>query len=169
MRRTMSSADCVQIGKRGCDFEAVQILGKTLVADLLETEHSLDHANRVLKLHSNARLVAVHGLDLLVDSAAPSMTLVGEVPRAWRRRQLRPRNNPLCQEPRSARALAVLPNAAQCLLLRRGTRVKTTNVSDSTGKSELAKIALQSARSRNYPYHVPPSSGATFKFRVGPK
>src|SRR5450755_2871069 len=66
LRIQQAPPDHVQIGECGRDFQAVQVLRKTPVADLLEAEHSLDHADGVLDLRSDARLVAVRGLDLFV-------------------------------------------------------------------------------------------------------
>jgi hypothetical protein len=86
LRIQQSPADRVQIGERGGAFQAVQALGQAPVADLLEAEHPLDHPDRVLDLRPHARLGAVRGLDRLVDPAAPSIALVGKVPRARRHR-----------------------------------------------------------------------------------
>ena len=65
LRMQQSPPDHVQIGKCGRDLQAMQVLGNAAVANLLEAEHALDHADRVLDLGSNARLVAVRGLDCL--------------------------------------------------------------------------------------------------------
>src|ERR1039458_9994333 len=58
LRIQQAPSDHVQIGERGRDFQAVQVLGKAPIADLLEAEHPLDHADGVLDLRSDARLVA---------------------------------------------------------------------------------------------------------------
>ena len=62
LRMQQSPSDRVQIGERGGDFEAVQVLGEAPVAHLLEAEHPLDHPDRVLDLRSDARLAAERGL-----------------------------------------------------------------------------------------------------------
>src|ERR1039457_4519891 len=86
LRMQQSPPDHVQISKCGRDLQAMQVLGKAAVANFLEPEHALDHADRVLDLGSNVRLVAVRGLDRLVDPVAPSIVLVGKVPCTRRRR-----------------------------------------------------------------------------------
>src|SRR5690606_36249198 len=63
-------------------LQSVQVLGKATVSDLLEPEYSLDDADAVLDLRAHAGLAAVHRPDVLIDPAAPAVTLVGEVPGA---------------------------------------------------------------------------------------
>src|SRR5258708_26815993 len=79
-------SDQVQIGKSRRDFQTMQILGKSPIAHLAEAEDILHHPEHVLDLGSNARLGTVRSLDAFIDPTAPSIPLVGEVPRARCRR-----------------------------------------------------------------------------------
>src|SRR5437660_3836691 len=78
LRMQQSPSDRVEIGECGRDFEAMQVLGKTAVAHLLEAEHPLEHPDRVLDLRPHARLGAVRGLDLFVDPTAPTLAQSGD-------------------------------------------------------------------------------------------
>src|SRR5579862_4437228 len=79
LRSQQPAPDCVEISKGSGDLQTVQVLGKPAVTDLLEPEHPLDHPDRVLDLRAHARLGAVRGFDLLIDPAAPAVTLIGKV------------------------------------------------------------------------------------------
>src|SRR6267154_1687064 len=86
LRIEQAPSDHVQISKRGRGLESVQVLGEAPVTDFLEAKYPLDHSDRVFDLGPDTRLCAVRGLDPFVDSAAPSVAPVREVPRARRRR-----------------------------------------------------------------------------------
>src|SRR5215471_9478495 len=66
----------IEVGQCRCDFQAVQVLGKTAIADLLEAEHTLDHPDRVLDLGTHPRFALVLHLLELVDPAAAAVLAV---------------------------------------------------------------------------------------------
>ena len=49
------SSHRVEVGQCRSDFQAVQVLGKAAVTDLLEAKHPLDHPDGVLHLSPDAR------------------------------------------------------------------------------------------------------------------
>src|SRR6476620_1578985 len=55
LRQQQTPADHIDVGQRGGDLQAVQVLGEPAIADLLETKHTLDYADRVLDLGPHPR------------------------------------------------------------------------------------------------------------------
>src|SRR5215831_20172043 len=84
LRRHQSPADHVEVGQRGGDFQTVQVLGKTAIADLLEAEHTFDYADRVLDLGPHARFGLILRPVHLVQPAATTVFAVGKVLRPRR-------------------------------------------------------------------------------------
>src|SRR5262249_13664905 len=79
LRRQQSPADHVDVGQRGSDFHAVQVLGKTAIAHFLEAEHTLDHPDRVLNLGPHPRFGLILRPVHLVQPAATAVLTVDEV------------------------------------------------------------------------------------------
>src|SRR5579872_3788929 len=86
LRSQQPTPDGVEVCQCSGDLQTVQVLGKPAVTDLLEAEHPLDYPDRVLDLRAHTRLAAVRGFDLLIDAAAPAVTLIGEVSSSRRHR-----------------------------------------------------------------------------------
>lgn len=57
LRIQQSASNEVQVGQRSGPFQPVQVLRQTPIADLLEAEDVLDHAEHVLDFGTNSRLV----------------------------------------------------------------------------------------------------------------
>lgn len=68
-----------QVRRRRGDLQAMQILRQATVAHHLEAEHALDGPDAVLDLRTHSRLVAILGLDRLIDSLPPSVAPVDAV------------------------------------------------------------------------------------------
>src|SRR5450631_735027 len=79
LRTEQSSSDDVQVGERSGHFQAVQVLRQPPIAGLAEAEDVLDHAEHVLDLGADPRLVAVLRLYELVDAAVEAVAAVREV------------------------------------------------------------------------------------------
>src|SRR5262245_10580792 len=73
----------VEVGERRGDLQAVQVLGQTAVADLLEAKHPLDYPDRVLDLGPHSGFALVLQLLELVDPASAAVLAVGEVLCTW--------------------------------------------------------------------------------------
>ena len=71
-----------QVGQCRRDLEAAQILGQSPVADLLESEHALDHADYMLDLGPHPGLGAVLSFLDLIDPAVAPINTASEVARA---------------------------------------------------------------------------------------
>ena len=92
-----------QVGERSADLQAMQILRQLPITLLLEPEHPFHHADRVLDLGPHPRLLAVPGLDVLIDPAAETSTARGLAV------LLKPRQCPVLHRP----TYALLPETAQ--------------------------------------------------------
>jgi hypothetical protein len=84
------SSDDLQIGERGGGFHSVQVPCRTTVAGLADAEDVLDHAEHVIDLRTNPRLVAVQQLR---SYRAVAVLADLRVPRLYLRCHVRPRGD----------------------------------------------------------------------------